>query len=57
VLEIPEYWIVNLLEAKVTVLLLVEGLYEDKELKGNQQIISQTFPELALTVEQVLSVA
>lgn len=56
VLEIPEYWIVDSLEAKVTVLLLVEGLYEETEFKGNQQIISQTFPELALTVEQVLSV-
>lgn len=55
VLEIPEYWIVDPLEAKVTVLLLVEGFYEHTEFRGNQQIISQTFPELALTVEQVLS--
>lgn len=54
VLEIPEYWVVEPLEA--TVLLLVEGLYEETEFKGNQQIISQTFPELALTVEQVLLV-
>jgi Uma2 family endonuclease len=55
VLEIPEYWIVDPLEAKVTVLLLVEGLYEETEFRS-QQIISHTFPELTLTVEQVLSV-
>ncbi len=56
VLEIPEYWIVDPLAAKVTILLLIEGLYEDTEFSGNQQIISQIFPELTLTVEQVLSV-
>lgn len=55
VLEIFEYWIVDPLEAKVTMLLLVEGLYEETEFKRNQQIISQTFPELTLTVEQVLT--
>lgn len=55
VLEIPEYWIVDPLEAKVTVLVLVEGLYEETEFR-EQQIISHTFPELTLTVDQVLSV-
>ena len=57
VLEIPEYWIVDPLEAKVTVLLLVEGLYEQTEFKESEQIISQTFSELTLTVEQVLTTA
>lgn len=51
---IPEYWIVDPVEQKVTVLLLVEGLYEQTEYKSDAQIISQTFPELVLTVEQVL---
>ncbi|MBF2014791.1 MAG: Uma2 family endonuclease [Rivularia sp. T60_A2020_040] len=54
-LEIPEYWIVDPIESKVTVLLLEEGLYEDTEFSGNQKIVSRTFSELDLTVEQVLA--
>lgn len=53
---IPEYWIVDPVEQKVTVLLLVEGLYEETEYRGDAQIVSQTFPELMLTVNQVLQV-
>lgn len=54
-LEIPEYWIVDPMKSKVTVLLWVEGLYEETVFTGNQNIVSLTFPELALTVEQVLA--
>ncbi len=62
VIEIPEYWLVDFLEDDpkyapgVTVLTLVEGFYEEAIFRGNDRIISQTFPELALTVEQILSV-
>lgn len=55
VVGIPEYWIVDPTEQKVTVLTLVEGLYEQVEFTGSERIVSQMFPELALTVEQVLS--
>ena len=55
-LEIPEYWIVDPLEAKVTVLLWEEGLYEESVFTGKQRIASRTFPELAISVEQVLVV-
>ncbi len=54
-LEIPEYWIVDPIEPKVTVLLLEEGLYEDTEFTSTQKIISPTFPELNLIVEQVFA--
>ncbi|MDJ0617842.1 MAG: Uma2 family endonuclease [Calothrix sp. MO_192.B10] len=54
-LEIPEYWIVDPIESKVTVLLWEEGLYEDREFVGNQQIVSQRFSELVVTVEEVLA--
>lgn len=54
-LEIPEYWIVDPMESKVTVLLWEEGLYEETVFIGNQNIVSRTFPELTLTVEQVLA--
>lgn len=54
-LEIPEYWIVDPIESKVTVLLWEEGLYEQTEFLGNQQLLSSTFPELCITVEQILT--
>lgn len=54
-LDIPEYWIVDPLQEKVTVLLLFEGLYEETVVRGSDRIISQTFPELTLRAEQVLS--
>lgn len=54
-LEVPEYWILDPLEAKISILLLEEGLYEQTVLSGNQQIVSRTFPELALAPEQVFS--
>jgi len=52
---IPEYWIVDLRQAKVTVLLLVDERYEKTEFIGNQQIVSRTFPQVSLTAQQVLS--
>ena len=52
---ILEYWIVDLLKSKVSVLLLQDGRYSRSEFGGSNQIISQTFPELALTAEVVLS--
>lgn len=35
-LEIPEYWIVDPLETKISVLLLEEGLYEETVFTSNQ---------------------
>ncbi|WP_199326188.1 Uma2 family endonuclease [Nostoc parmelioides] len=55
VLNIPEYWIVDPLTNKVTVFGLIEELYEPVEFVGTESIQSQIFPELRLTVEQVLS--
>ena len=54
VVGIPEYWIIDPEEKKITVLLLVEGLYEEIEYRDNDRVISQTFPELNLTVGQIL---
>jgi len=55
-LNIPQYWIVDPLINKVTVFTLIEELYEPAEFVGTQRILSPTFPELQLTVEQVLSI-
>jgi Uma2 family endonuclease len=53
--HIPEYWIVDAIAAKVTVLEWVDGLYEEKIHRDNEQIISPLFPELQLTAAQILS--
>jgi len=59
---IPEYWIVDPARAMVTVLMLVDGLYEVVEYSGGDslqddkgdRVVSALFPQLNLTVEQVL---
>ncbi|MCP2727449.1 Uma2 family endonuclease [Limnofasciculus baicalensis] len=68
-LGIPEYWIVDYLALgsrnylgnpkvpTVFVYLIDEnGVYQMTAYQGNNRIISRTFPELALTAEQVLDV-
>ncbi|MGI0484105.1 Uma2 family endonuclease [Pantanalinema rosaneae CENA516] len=55
VLEIPEYWIVDPLAATVTICQLNEGRYDDTVFTGEFIIQSQTFPELTLTVAQILA--
>jgi Uma2 family endonuclease len=54
-LEIPEYWIVDPIDLKVTVCLLDHRLYDCTEFSGSDQIQSHTFPDLDLTVAQVLA--
>jgi Uma2 family endonuclease len=54
VLDIPEYWIVDPLLAKVTIFTLNEGWYEPVEFEGLEMIQSPTFPNLHLSVEQIL---
>ena len=54
-LGINEYWIVDPLEKKFTLLTLEEGLYEESVFTDSQNIISPTFNELNLTVESVIS--
>ena len=54
-LGIPEYWIVDPHRQKVTVLVLVEGTYEEMAYEGDTAIVSKCFPELSLTVSEVLT--
>ena len=55
-LEIPEYWIVDPDEQKITVLTFKVGLYDEIVFQGEQAISSGQFPELKLTVNQILNV-
>jgi Uma2 family endonuclease len=51
---IAEYWIIDPMQAKVTVLEWVEGLYEEQVYIGDARIISPLLAALELTVSQVL---
>ncbi|MEH2267343.1 MAG: Uma2 family endonuclease [Nostoc sp.] len=51
---ITEYWIVDPQINAVTVLILVDGFYEETRFSENSAIASTIFPELQLTAEQVL---
>lgn len=55
VLDIPEYWIIDPIEAKVTLCSLLDGAYDDQIFQGEESIVSPTFPALDLTVEQILA--
>ena len=66
VLGIPEYWIADHAglggirhigkpkQPTLSICTLVDGEYEIQQLRGNQSIVSPTFPELTLMAEQVL---
>jgi len=54
VLEIPEYWIVDPLENKITVLTLSEGWYDAAEFTGSDRLISATYPDFPLNAIQLL---
>jgi len=55
VLNIPEYWIVDPLQAKITVFTLSEGWYDEVVFTNSDRLISPTFSELNLTVNQIFS--
>ncbi|BAY29552.1 hypothetical protein NIES2107_13950 [Nostoc carneum NIES-2107] len=66
VLGIPEYWIADYAgsggtrhigkpkQPTLSICTLVNGEYEIQQFRGNQTIVSLTFPNLKLTAEQVL---
>ncbi|NJM44806.1 MAG: Uma2 family endonuclease [Alkalinema sp. RU_4_3] len=51
---VPEYWIIDPDRALVKVGTLTDGTYKYRTFKGNQAIVSSTFPGFNLTVEEVL---
>ncbi|WP_375471772.1 Uma2 family endonuclease [uncultured Nostoc sp.] len=52
---VVEYWIVDPLENKITVCLLNQSSYKQTMFIEDQRVVSQTFPELTLTAQQVFS--
>ena len=54
--EISEYWVINPKTGAIKVLQLKDGIYiEVGVFKGEEPIVSPTFPELKLTAGQVLA--
>jgi Uma2 family endonuclease len=51
---IPEYWIVDPIEAVVLVLILQNGDYISRSFLGEVTIVSPSFPALNITAKQVL---
>jgi Uma2 family endonuclease len=51
---ITEYWIVDPIQQHVMILELVDGFYEEKIYRGNEQIISSLLPQIDLTTERLL---
>jgi len=51
---ISEYWIVDPGKERVTVLTLVDGLYEETVFQGDERVVSALFPALVLSAEQIL---
>ncbi|MEH2327408.1 MAG: Uma2 family endonuclease [Nostoc sp.] len=64
-IEIPEYWVVDYLglgakkftgnpkQPTISIYELIDGEYQVTQFRGNNRIVSPTFPELNLTAEQI----
>lgn len=55
-LEIPEYWIVDPLSQKITVLTFNEGLYDEKVFSGENIVSSNQFSNLQITVNDIFNI-
>ena len=53
---IPEFWQIDPNEGRdvVIVLTLKDGVYQSREFRGSEKVVSPTFPDLQLTADQVL---
>jgi Uma2 family endonuclease len=54
-IQVPEYWLIDPERSVVVVGTLVDGVYQFQSFRGDETVISPTFPDLALTAVQVLS--
>ncbi|MGB2923744.1 MAG: Uma2 family endonuclease [Limnothrix sp.] len=55
-IRVPEYWVVDPKESKVTVLIFNEGLYDEAVFVGEEKIVSPQFPELKITPQTLLEI-
>ncbi len=55
-IAVPEYWIIDPDRDWIKVGILTNGAYQFETFRGNETIVSPTFPDLMLTAAQVLQV-
>jgi len=53
---ITEYWIIDPIQGRITVLEWVDGLYEEQVYEGDQAIASPIFSNLELTAAEILQI-
>lgn len=53
--HIAEYWVVDSILQKVTVMEWVNGLYQDRSYENDQIVVSNLFPDLQLTAAHILT--
>lgn len=53
--DIPEYWIIDPQKAQMMVLTLVDGAYDEVVLREGDRLQSTLFPELTVSVAQILA--
>lgn len=51
---IAEYWIIDPKQARVMILTLIDGLYEEAVYQDEESLVSRSFPDIDLTAKQVL---
>lgn len=51
---IAEYWIIDPKQARVMILTLIDGLYEEAVYQNEESLVSRSFPDIDLTAKQVL---
>lgn len=51
---VPEFWLIDPMRGVVIVLQLDSGQYAERKFQGRDRVVSQGFPELQLTAEQIL---
>ena len=52
---IPEYWILDAHRRQITVLIMVDGEYQEAAYRGENKIISKVYPEIDTTVSDLLA--
>ncbi len=53
--QIPEYWIIDPIAQKITILSWMDGLYEEQIFEGQHAVASTQFPSLKLTTNTILT--
>jgi Uma2 family endonuclease len=53
--DVAEYWIVDPIEERITILTLMGGNYNERVYRNEEAIASPTFPNLSLNTSQILN--